>query len=121
MFNEIIVVGRLGKKPETKTVNGKTLATFSVATDEGKDSQTEWHNVVAWDKLAENAAKYLDKGSLVLIRGRLQTRKYESKGETKYRTEIIGSLVKFLDKKTDKPKPESKPDSSPIDDSDIPF
>lgn len=101
--NKVIIVGRLGKAPETKQVNSTTVATFSVATSESwtkdgqKQERTEWHRVVVWGKLAENCGKYLDKGRQVYVEGRLQTRSWDDKdGQKKYSTEIVATTVTFL-------------------------
>ena len=95
--NKVILVGRLGKDPEMKHTSGGTPVThFSLATDEiWKDAQgekqqrTEWHNIVAWGKLAEICGDYLKKGRLVYIEGRLQTRSWEEKDGTKRSTTEI--------------------------------
>jgi single-strand DNA-binding protein len=95
--NKVILVGRLGKDPEMKHTSGGTPVTdFSLATDEvWRDSQgekqqrTEWHNIVAWGKLAEICGDYLRKGRLVYIEGRLQTRSWEEKDGTKRSTTEI--------------------------------
>lgn len=108
--NQVTLVGRLGKDPELKyTQGGDAVANFSVATDETwkdksgeKQQRTEWHNIVAWKKLAEICGQYLRKGSQVLIQGRLQTRKWEDKdGNTRYTTEIVASNLVMLGKKDD--------------------
>ncbi len=105
MINKIVLVGHLGQEPEQKTLDGgQTVTRFSVATNRNwvdksgnKQSNTEWHRVVVWNKLAEICAKYLNKGKLVYVEGRIQTRQWEdNQGEKKYTTEIIGSEVKFL-------------------------
>lgn len=103
-MNKVILIGNLGRAPETKTTqNGKTVCTFSVATNErrgGQDS-TEWHNIVAWDKTAELCQRYLTKGSKVGIEGRIQTRSWDDQqsGQKRYRTEIVAWQVEFLDPK----------------------
>lgn len=104
--NKVILVGHLGKNPETKVLNGDVkVCSFSLATSESyKDrntgervTQTEWHNVVLWKSLAEIAEKYLTKGSQVYIEGKLQTRSYQDKdGVTKYSTQIIGQNLTML-------------------------
>ena len=119
--NKVILVGRLGKDPETKTLpSGQTVTNFSVATSEkwvdkeGESKEkTEWSNIVAWQKLAEICAKYLTKGSLVYLEGKLQTRSWEDEsGQKKYMTEIVATTVQFLDtkKKEDQPQ-EAEPKS----------
>jgi single-strand DNA-binding protein len=104
--NKVILVGNLGKDPEVKyTPNGTAVAKFSVATNERfKDKagewqdRTEWHNIVAWQRLAEIIGEYIKKGSKVYIEGRLQTSSWEDKqsGEKKYRTEIIAQDLVML-------------------------
>ena len=87
MLNKVTLIGRLGRDPETRYMpNGDTVCNFSVATDESwKDAQgnrqerTEWHNITMYRRLAEIAAQYLKKGSLVYIEGRIQSRKYTGK------------------------------------------
>lgn len=95
--NKVQLIGNLGKVPEIKnTDSGKKLAKFSVATNEvytnnkgEKVKETQWHNLVAWGKLAEIAEKYLDKGSEVVIEGKIITKDYLDKdGNKKYTTEI---------------------------------
>ena len=103
--NKVIIVGRLGKDAEVRTVgNGGTVATITVATSENwvdkeghKQERTEWHRVVAWGKLAEICGKHLSKGRQVYVEGRLQTRSWEDQqGQKKYSTEIVASTVQFL-------------------------
>jgi single-strand DNA-binding protein len=104
--NKVILVGNLGKDPEVKyTPNGTAVAKFSLATNERfKDKggewqdRTEWHSIVAWQRLAEIIGEYVKKGSKVYIEGRLQTSSWEDKqsGEKKYRTEIIASDLVLL-------------------------
>lgn len=107
MLNKVQIIGRLGKDPELKyTQTGMPVCRFSVATDEGytdndgnKVQKTEWHNIVTFQRAAENCAKYLTKGSLVYVEGSLQTRKWDKDGQTHYTTEIKGQRVQFLDRK----------------------
>lgn len=108
-LNKATLIGNLGKDPELRyTSSGVPVATFSVATNEQwKDSdgnvqeRTEWHNIVAWQKLAEICAEYLKKGSKVYIEGRIQTRSWDDKntGQKRYITEIIASDMIMLDSK----------------------
>jgi single-strand DNA-binding protein len=96
-INKVILIGRLGKDPELKyTPGGKAVCNFSLATsekwkDQGGEVQekTEWHRCQAWGKSAENAAKWLNKGKLAYIEGKLQTRSWEKDGQTHYTTEIV--------------------------------
>lgn len=107
-LNKVMLIGRLGRDVDCKyTQSGNAIANLSVATDESFTSQdgnkaqkTEWHKVVVYGKQAENCERYLGKGSLVYIEGKLQTRKWQDKqGQERYITEIIASRVQFLDKK----------------------
>jgi len=111
MINKVILVGRLGKDPEMRsTPSGQNVAKFTVATDERytdkageKQERTEWHNIVAWGKLAEICGQYLRKGKLVYIEGSIRTDSWEDKesGQKKYRTEIVANTMKMLDRKGD--------------------
>jgi single-strand DNA-binding protein len=105
-LNKVMLTGRLGKDVELRvTPNGSSVATFSVASSrnikdgDGWKEQTEWFNVVAWEKLAETCANYLHKGSRVFIEGRLQTREYEKDGQKRYFTEVIANDLIMLDSK----------------------
>lgn len=108
-LNKVLVIGNLGKDPEMRfTANGTPVTSFSIAvnrTYSGQDGErhqdTEWFNVVAWNKLAETCNQYLGKGKRVYIEGRIQTRSWEGQdGQTRYRTEIVASDVIFLDRRT---------------------
>jgi single-strand DNA-binding protein len=101
--NKVIIVGRLGKDPETKAIGqGTTLTRLVVATSETwvkdgqKQEKTEWHNITVWGKLAEICGKYLAKGRQVYVEGRLQTRSWEDNGQKKYATDIVANTVQFL-------------------------
>ena len=106
----MVLIGNLGKDPDMQFLEGNIgVAKFSLATTETyKDrsgkliSQTEWHTVVLWRGLAELAQKYLHKGSLVYIEGRLRTRSWEDKdGNKKFATEVVGDNLIMLDKRND--------------------
>ena len=106
----MMLIGNLGKDPDIQYLEGNIgVAKFPLATTETyKDrggklvSQTEWHTVVLWRGLAELAQKYLHKGSLVYIEGRLRTRSWEDKeGNRKFATEVVGDNLIMLDKRTD--------------------
>lgn len=106
--NRVILIGNLGKDPDVQYLDGNIgVAKFSLATTETyKDrsgkliSQTEWHTVVLWRGLADLAQKYLHKGSLVYIEGRLKTRSWEDKeGNKKFATEVVGDNLIMLDKR----------------------
>ncbi|HVE60382.1 MAG: single-stranded DNA-binding protein [Chitinophagaceae bacterium] len=108
--NRVMLIGNLGKDPDVQYLEGNIgVAKFPLATTETfKDrsgkliSQTEWHTVVLWRGLAELAQKYLHKGSLVYIEGRLRTRSWEDKeANRKFATEVVGDNLIMLDKRTD--------------------
>jgi single-strand DNA-binding protein len=104
-----MLIGNLGKDPEVKyTPSGVPVAKFSIATNEAyKDKggewqeRTEWHNIVAWQRLAEIIGEYVKKGSKLYVEGRLQTSSWDDKqsGEKKYRTEIVAQSIVLLDRK----------------------
>ena len=105
-----MLIGNLGKDPDVQFLDGNiAVAKFPLATTETfKDrsgklvSQTEWHTVVLWRGLAELAQKYLHKGSLVYIEGRLRTRSWEDKeANRKFATEVVGDNLIMLDKRTE--------------------
>jgi single-strand DNA-binding protein len=96
--NKVMLIGNLGQDPEIKTTEtGKKVTHFTLATDEGyknaegqKVSETTWHNIVAWNGLADVAGRFLKKGREVAVEGRIVYRSYEDKnGVTKYITEIV--------------------------------
>ena len=105
--NKAILIGNLGRDPELRhTASGKPVATFTVATnrswtgpDGSSQEETEWHNIVAWDRLAEICQQYLQKGRKVYIEGRIQTRSWEDKqtGQKRYMTEIVANQMIILD------------------------
>lgn len=108
--NRVMLIGNLGKDPDVQILEGNiAVAKFPLATTETyKDrtgkliSQTEWHTVVLWRGLAELAQKYLHKGSLIYIEGRLRTRNWDDKeGHRKFATEIVGDNLIMLDKRAD--------------------
>src|SRR5215471_6089778 len=104
--NKVILVGNVGKDPEVKYApSGVALAKFSLATNERfKDKsgewqdRTEWHNVLAWQRLAEIVGEYVHKGAKLYIEGKLQTSSWEDRnsGERKYRTEIVARDIVLL-------------------------
>ena len=108
-INKVIVLGNIGKDPETKFMpNGNAVTNVSIATSESwkdkttgqKQEKTEWHNVVFFNKLAEIAGEYLRKGSKVYIEGQLRTRKWQDQsGNDRYSTEIVASEMQMLDSK----------------------
>jgi len=132
--NRVILVGRLGRDPELKyTPGGAAVAKFSLATDESsKDrntgetqSRTEWHNIVAWNKLAEICGEYLTKGKLVYIEGSIRSRQWQDQsGNKRTSYEIIARNMQMLGSKadsermpsggTDRPAPERHAPAPPI-------
>ena len=110
MYNRAILIGRLGKDPETRhSQDGAAIVNVSIATNESwkdkggeKQERTEWHNLVFFGRVAEIAAEYLRKGSLVFVSGRLQTRKWQDKeGHDRYTTEIVVQDMKMLGSKSE--------------------
>lgn len=104
--NKVILVGRLGKDPETRyTPSGQGVCNFSLATDETfkdrngeRQKHTEWHRISLWGKLAEISQQYLKKGMLVYIEGRIQSRSWDDKttGQKRYATDIVANVMRML-------------------------
>ena len=129
-LNKVMLIGRLGQDPEVKDAGNTPVANFSIATNENwtdkngeKQERTEWHNIVAWDKLADLAGNYLRRGSNIYCEGKLQTRSWESQeGEKKYRTEVVFHQLQFLDKREERSEPEERqfereqPQRQPVND-----
>lgn len=139
MLNKVTLIGNLGKDPEVRTLDSGTVrANFSLATNENyKDKNgnwqksTEWHDIVMWRSLAERA-KFLKKGMLVYLEGKLTHRKWQDKeGKDHYNTEIVVDLLRILEKKENNPSsdrrsPEMEESSghesgSSSDSDDLPF
>jgi single-strand DNA-binding protein len=132
-----MLIGRLGRDPEIRhTTSGTPVATFSMATDERwtdadgtRQVRTEWHNIVAWRKLAEICGQFLKKGRLVYIEGRIQTREWDDRDGNKRRTtEIIASNMQMLESRSSvngaleqSQEPEKGSMEIGITDDDIPF
>lgn len=105
--NKVILIGNLGQDPEIKsTANGASIANFSVATSESwkdkatgqQQERTEWHRVVAFNRLAEIIGQYVKKGSKIYIEGSLRTRKWQDQnGQDRYTTEIVANEMQMLD------------------------
>lgn len=99
-MNRVLLTGRLTRDPELRTTaGGKAVAQFSVASHEfvGGKEKSEFHNVVAWDRLAETCGRYLGKGQQVAVEGRLQTRTWDDEqGKRHWKTEIVASSVEML-------------------------
>jgi len=103
--NKVILIGRLGKDPETRYMtSGEAVTNATLATSENwkdksgeKQEKTEWHNLVFYRRLAEIAGEYLKKGSQVYVEGKLQTRKWQDKdGRDRYNTEIVVNEMTML-------------------------
>lgn len=122
-LNKVMLIGRLGKDPESHATSSSTVCNFSVAVTESwtdksgaKQERVEWCRIVVWGKLAEICAAHLKKGRQVYVEGRLQTREWKDKdGQTKYTTEINAQSVQFLG---DKPTSAPSQAREPGDDSD---
>ena len=141
MLNKVTLIGRVGKDPEIKyTGAGKAIANFSIATSESyKDKQTnekvektEWHNISAFDRLAEVIGEYVKKGALLYVEGKIQTRKYEKDGVERYATSILINEMKMLGGRSEgdnqqsqqrRATPAAQPQGGGFDDmdDDIPF
>jgi len=117
-LNKVFLIGRLTRDPESRTLpSGQSVSNFGLATNRvwtnqtsnEKQEQTEFHNIVAFGKLAEICNQYLTKGGLVLIEGRLQTRSWQDQnGGTKYRTEIIAERLQMGPKSVAQKQGEAK-------------
>jgi single-strand DNA-binding protein len=149
-LNKVMLIGRLGRDPETRYTNsGSAVANFSIATtDTWKDKQgqkqerTEWHNIVAWARLADFSQNYLKKGRLIYVEGRLQTRDWTDNQNVKhYKTEVVANNILFMEgreaaqrsqggggaayeepqQQQEGPPPEGGEEESPYMEDDIPF
>ena len=127
--NKVILIGNLGKDPETRYMpNGQAVTSFSIATSEiwkdkttGEQKEsTEWHNCTAFRKLAEIIGEYCKKGSKVYVEGKLKTDKHEKDGVIKYYTKIVVDNLQMLDSRQES-KSEPAPQSDPDFDDQIPF
>ena len=108
MLNRIVLIGRLTKDPELRfTQSGKAVCSFTLAVDrpytnQDGNKETDFINIVVWNKLGENCAQYLAKGKLAAVDGRLQIRSYEGNdGQRRYVTEVIADNVRFLTPKSE--------------------
>lgn len=135
-MNKVILIGRLGKEPETRYMkNNDPVCAFSLATSEKwtdkqtgeKKEATEWHNIVLYRKLAEIAQQYCHKGDLVAIEGKIQSQKYTGKdGIERTAYNIIANDLKMLGSSNKPPAPLSEPEKAEnqvddLQDNDIPF
>lgn len=116
--NKVILIGRVGRDPEIKyTPNGNAVAKFSLATDEifkdrngEQQRRTEWHNIVAWNKLAEICGEYLTKGKQVYIEGSIRSRQWEDQsGNKRTAYDIVARAMQMLGSKADSERAASAP------------
>lgn len=138
MVNKVMIIGRVGQTPQVRTVGENKVANFTVATTEKyKDREdTEWHNIAVWGKLADVVEKWVDKGMMVYVEGKIKTEKYTKDGQDKFIVRIMASSLQMLSKKEDsapaeklsQPTYQNNYGSTPIpgagepkDDSDLPF
>lgn len=131
MLNRAILIGRLTRDPELKYLpSGAPVANFTIAVDRSftnkqGERETEFVPIVVWQKAAENCVKYIGKGSLVAVDGRLQVRSYDQDGQRRYITEVVAEDVRFLDRRGGKgSQGQDQYDGHQgvnIDDDDIPF
>ena len=134
--NKVILVGHIGNKPEGRyTSSGTSTATFSLATNESwidndkeKKEHTEWHNIVAWNKLADFTTEYLQKGQLIYVEGKLQTRTYKDKNDVQHwKAEIVSNVITPLEWKTTEKKENNEAKKTeekvpePIKEEELPF
>ena len=135
-LNKVMLIGNVGKDPEMRyTANGKAVTTFSVAcnrnysTPDGeRREETEWFDIVAWEKLAEQCSQFLTKGRKAYVEGRLHTRSWEGQdGQKRYRTEVVAKTVLFLDSagagaaRMDRLDEGAAAAPAPVDPDDLPF
>ena len=110
-LNKVTLIGNVGKDPEIKTfASGNKVASITLATTERyKDrngeqkEETEWHSVQAFGKLADVVERFVHKGSLLYLDGKIRTRSYEADGRTMYRTEILADHIQMLDRRENRP------------------
>lgn len=132
-MNRSILIGRLTKTPELKTTQSNiSVVTFTIAvnrpfTNEQGEKEADFIQCVVWRKQAENLVKYCDKGNLIGVEGRIQTRQYESDNGMRYITEVVADQITFLESKKQEdngyqPDPEFKEDKVPgTQEEDLPF
>ena len=126
--NKVVLVGHLGADPESRfTPSGVAVTTFNMATNESwknkegeYEDRTEWHRIVLYGKAAETASKYMKKGQLTYVEGRIRTRSWEDKeGMTRYTTEVLGDRFTMLGRKGENQS--AAPVEASGDDDDLPF
>lgn len=123
MMNKIILIGRMTKNAEVRyTQSNKTVAQFSLAVNRPGNKETDFINIIAWDKLGEIVQKYTHKGSLIAVEGRLQTRTYEdNNGNKKYITEVVANNINLLEPKNKEPQEERINNGLPENNLEMPF
>ncbi|MCY3933469.1 MAG: single-stranded DNA-binding protein [Acidobacteria bacterium] len=138
MLNKVLLIGNIGRDPEIRSTNsGQTVANFSLATtrrwkdrDGNRQEQVEWHYIVCWGRQAEVAGQYLQRGRLLSVEGRLQTRSWDDRetGQKRYRTEVVCENFQMLGKsdsaggRNERSRQYEDPPYNPDDgDDDIPF
>ena len=120
-MNRVFLVGRLSRDPELRhTTSGMAVCQINVAVSrratQGRDPETDFINVVVWDKQAENVARYLAKGRQVAVEGRIQTRSYDNnEGKRTYVTEVVANNVEFLGSASDNNRTQNVPEENPFD------
>ena len=120
-MNKVFLIGRLSRDPELRhTGSGMAVCQINVAvgrrTGQGREPETDFINVVVWDKQAENVSRYLSKGRQVAVEGRIQTRSYDNnEGKRTYVTEVIASNIEFLGSASDNVGRTSQPSENPFD------
>ena len=120
-MNKVVLIGRLSRDPELRhTTSGMAVCQINVAISRrvaaGKDPETDFINVVVWDKQAENVSKYLSKGRQVAVEGRIQTRSYDNnEGKKTYVTEVVATNVEFLGSASDNTSKQTVEDENPFD------
>lgn len=127
MVNKVILIGRVGKNPETKEVGSSKVSNFSIGISERhKDKSgnfvenTEWVNITIWGKLAEIVESYFKKGMLVYIEGKLKTESYEKNGENRSFTKVVADVAQMLERKKEEVNEGSKNDQLE-EQTDLPF
>ncbi len=101
-MNRVVLIGNVGKDPEIRYAqSGMAICNFSIATTKMAkgEKKTSWHNILCFDKTAENVSKYVVKGSKVAVSGEIQYSEWEKDGQKHYKTEIIANEIEFLDSK----------------------
>lgn len=137
-LNKILLIGNVGQDPQIRTAGDQKVASFTLATTEKRKDksgnpiqETEWHNIVIWGKLAEVAEKYVTKGTMLYIEGKIKTEKYTKDGQDRFMTRIVASSFQMLGGKREESAPapqqrqqyETTPivDDLPPDDTGLPF